>query len=93
MHRSIKVSFVAMAAVLALGSAPAIAAPGDADENARKGSRGGATVYDFEDDSVEGEVLSPEGALINGRVRGKHANMITIKPHFIPQLIRLANDV
>ena len=93
MHRSINISFAALAAVLALGSAPALAAPGDADETARKASKGGATVYDFEDDSVEGEVLSPDGALINGRVRGKHANMITIKPHFIPQLIRLANDV
>ncbi len=93
MHRIINTSLVAMAATLALASAPAFAAPANSDEAARKGTKGGATVYDFEDDSVEGEVLSPDGALINGRVRGKHANMITIKPHFIPQLIKLANDV
>jgi hypothetical protein len=38
-------------------------------------------------------LLSPEGALVAGRGRSKHANMITIRPHFIPELIKMARDI
>ncbi|MCA9635604.1 MAG: hypothetical protein KC420_06185 [Myxococcales bacterium] len=73
-----------------------MAAPGndqDADSAAMKGNAGGTTVYDFEDDNVDGELLSPEGANISSRGRTKHASLITIRPHFIPELIKMANDV
>jgi hypothetical protein len=71
-----------------------LAAPAqDADAAARQGSKAGATVYDFEDDNVDGEVLSPTGANVSSRGRSKHASMIKIRPHFIPELIKLANDV
>jgi hypothetical protein len=50
-------------------------------------------VYDFDDDNVDGELLSPEGANIASRGRTKHASLITIRPHFIPELIKMAQDV
>ena len=82
------------AAALCLFSTPAMAAPaGDADSSARSGSAGGATVYDFEDDNVDGELLSPTGANISSRGRTKHESMIKIRPHFIPELIKMANDI
>jgi len=81
-------SFLAVALV----STTAWAQP-DADEAARSGDAGGTTVYDFEDDNVEGELLSPDGANISSRGRAKHASLIQIRPHFIPELIKLANDV
>ncbi len=65
----------------------------DADEAAFKGSKKGSTVYDFEDDNVDGEILSPDGANIASRGRTKHASLITIRPHFILELIKMANDV
>ena len=74
-------------------SASAWAAPADADAAAMSGQAGGVTVYDFEDDDVDGEVLSPEGANLSSRGRSKHASMITIRPHFIPELIKMANDI
>jgi hypothetical protein len=75
-------------------TATAWAAPADADSAAMSGSNGeGVTVYDFEDDDVDGEVLSPEGANLSSRGRSKHASMITIRPHFIPELIKMANDI
>ncbi|NVB37840.1 hypothetical protein G6O69_08340 [Pseudenhygromyxa sp. WMMC2535] len=74
-------------------SATAWAAPEDADAAAMRGSDGGVTVYDFEDDDVDGEVLSPEGANLSSRGRSKHASMITIRPHFISELIKMANDI
>lgn len=74
-------------------SATAWAAPEDADSAAMSGQQNGVTVYDFEDDDVDGEVLSPEGANLSSRGRSKHASMITIRPHFIPELIKMANDI
>ena len=79
-------------------SSTAVAAPapndGDADASANKGKGGsGTTVYDFDDDNVDGELLSPEGANVASRGRTKHASLITIRPHFIPELIKMANDV
>ncbi|MCY1061026.1 hypothetical protein [Nannocystis sp. SCPEA4] len=78
-------------------STTAFAAPAsdqDADSAANKGKGGsGTTVYDFDDDNVDGELLSPEGANVASRGRTKHASLITIRPHFIPELIKMANDV
>lgn len=78
-------------------STTAYAAPAndqDADTAANKGKgSGGTTVYDFDDDNVDGELLSPEGANVASRGRTKHASLITIRPHFIPELIKMANDV
>lgn len=65
----------------------------DADEAARVGDEGGVTVYDFDDDNVDGEILSPDGANISSRGRIKHASLINIRPHFLPELINLALDV
>ena len=50
-------------------------------------------MYDFDDDNVDGELLSPEGANIASRTGAKHASLITIRPHFIPELIKMAQDV
>ena len=87
-------TFIATLATLTLVATPAFAAPaGDADSAARSGSQGGATVYDFEDDNVDGETLSPTGANISSRGRTKHESMIKIRPHFIPELIKMANDI
>lgn len=80
-----------------LASTSAWAAPAtdtDADASANKGKGGsGTTVYDFDDDNVDGELLSPEGANIASRGRAKHASLITIRPHFIAELIKMAQDV
>jgi hypothetical protein len=67
--------------------------PNDADEAARKGDKGGVTVYDFDDDSVDGEILRPEGANLASRGRVKHASLINIRPHFLRELINMARDV
>lgn len=67
----------------------------DADASAKVTSdkKGDVTKYDFEDDNVDGELLSPEGANIASRGKVKHASLINIRPHFIPEMIKMANDV
>ncbi len=90
-----RIGFATFVSILLMSSS-AWAAPagsGDADAAANRGQQGGTTVYDFDDDNVDGELLSPEGANISSRGGAKHASLITIRPHFIPELIRMANDV
>ena len=90
-----RIAIASFASIL-LMSTSALAAPagsGDADAAANRGSSSGTTVYDFDDDNVDGELLSPDGANISSRGGTKHASLITIRPHFIPELIRMANDV
>ncbi|MGB1274772.1 MAG: hypothetical protein ACPG77_03395 [Nannocystaceae bacterium] len=88
---------IASSIAILLTSSTAWAAPAsdtDADSTAQRGkSSAGDTVYDFDDDNVDGELLSPEGANIASRGRTKHASLITIRPHFIAELIKMANDV
>ena len=94
-----RAKFLAISTTLALSMATAstaFAQPSDtdADEAARVGGGdGGTTVYDFDDDNVDGEILSPEGANVNSRARVKHASLITIRPHFISELISLSFDI
>lgn len=94
MVKLIKPTFAFATAFLLAATAWAGPAGGDADAAAMSGTNSeGVTVYDFEDDDVDGEVLSPEGANLSSRGRSKHASMITIRPHFIPELIKMANDI
>lgn len=65
----------------------------DADSAAMSGKSGDSTLYSFDDDNVDGEILSPDGANIGARGRVKHASLINIRPHFLPELISLALDV
>ncbi len=93
-----RAKLLAITTTLALSMAAAssaVAAPGndgDADSAARV-EGGDTTVYDFDDDNVDGEILSPDGANVNSRARVKHASLITIRPHFISELISLSFDI
>jgi hypothetical protein len=92
--RSTIFAFLAAALFATTASAaPEGTDPGDADDAARKGDKGGVTVYDFDDDSVDGEILRPEGANLASRGRVKHASLINIRPHFLRELINMARDV
>jgi hypothetical protein len=94
MRQTIRISTVITLAVALFAPVSAFAAPPkDADESARVGAKSGSTIYDFEDDNVDGEVLSPQGANISSRGRNNHASLITIRPHCIQQLIKMANDI
>jgi len=88
-------SVVCLAAGLLVPSfAHAAPAAGNSDRAANRGQdSGGSTVYDFEDDNVDGELLSPEGALITSRSGSKHDSLITIRAGFIPEMIKAARDI
>jgi hypothetical protein len=90
-----RVSVVCLTAGLLMPSfVHAAPAGGGSDQSANRGQdAGGSTVYDFEDDNVDGELLSPEGALITSRSGSKHDSLITIRAGFIPEMIKAARDI
>lgn len=88
-----RAAILSFVATMTFSSIAFAQAPVDADEAARRDGEGGVTAYDFDDDNVDGEILSPNGANISSRGRVKHASLINIRPHFLPELINLALDV
>lgn len=84
---------VAMIAVLTIGGLWAGAA------TAQQAAGGGGeaykakTVYDFEDDNVEGDLQRPDGELVNSVNKAQHASLIEIRKDFIPEMLKSLEDI
>ena len=72
-----------IAFVLLVGGT-AIAQPKDA---------GKVKVYDFSGDTIEGDLVKPEGTDLNARDFAKHSSLIKIRKDFIPEIIKSAEDL
>ncbi len=84
-----------LCAALLLLPAAAFAAPAASnDEGARVDDSGEVRELIFDDgDNVDGETLSPTGAHVGGIRHKELESMITIRPHFLPELVRLSADI
>jgi hypothetical protein len=51
------------------------------------------TVYDFDDDLVEGELQRPDGEYIDTQRKAKHSSLIKIRADFIPEMFKSAEDI
>jgi hypothetical protein len=51
------------------------------------------TVYDFEDDMVEGDLARPDGELVNSLGKTQHTSLIEIRKDFIPEMLKSLEDV
>ncbi len=51
------------------------------------------TVYDFEDDMVEGDLARPDGELVDSIRRVKHSSLIEIRKDFIPEMLKSLEDI
>jgi hypothetical protein len=51
------------------------------------------TVYDFEDDMVEGDLARPDGELVNGLKKTEHSSLIEIRKDFIPEMLKSLEDI
>jgi hypothetical protein len=51
------------------------------------------TVYDFDDDTVEGDLVKPDGEFVDTRKGAKHSSLIKIRENFIPEMIKSAEDI
>ncbi len=51
------------------------------------------TTYDFEDDLVSGDLVRPDGELLNVRRRGRRSSLIRIREHFIPEMLKSVENL
>jgi hypothetical protein len=88
---------MALFGLLAVSTAPGralaadpVKAPGASDDNTTYKAK---TVYDFEDDMVEGDLQRPDGELVNSLKRTEHSSLIEIRKDFIPEMLKSLEDV
>jgi hypothetical protein len=60
--------------------------------DANKGT-GKVKVYDFDGDTIDGDLIRPEGSTVDARDFGNHASLIRIRKDFIPEIIKSAEDL
>jgi len=82
---------VIMFAVLALATGTSFAQKKGAD--AGGGGNGKVKVYDFSGDTIEGDLIKPEGSTVDARDFAKHSSLIRIRKDFIPEIIKSAEDL
>jgi hypothetical protein len=52
------------------------------------------TEFNFEDgDLVTGDLVRPNGELLNVRRRGRRSTLIRIREHFIPEMLKSVEDL
>jgi hypothetical protein len=82
---------IAMIALLSLaGVGAAVAQEAGGGDNATYKSK---TVYDFEDDNVEGDLQRPDGELVNSINKAQHESLIEIRKDFIPEMLKSLEDI
>ena len=82
-------ALAAPSTVFAQAAAPAAAAPAG-DDNVQYKAK---TVYDFEDDTVEGDLQRPDGELVSSQKKAEHSSLIEIRKDFIPEMLKSLEDV
>jgi len=71
---------------------PAAAAPAGGAEDGNTSYKA-KTVYDFEDDMVEGDLARPDGELVNALKKTEHSSLIEIRKDFIPEMLKSLEDI
>jgi hypothetical protein len=77
---------------LAADPAPAAAAPAGGGDDANTTYKA-KTVYDFEDDTVEGDLQRPDGELVSAQKKAEHSSLIEIRKDFIPEMLKTLEDI
>lgn len=93
MKRTLIVSVLAIAFVgLTGGSALAQKKKGGGDGG---GDQGGQKVknYDFSGDNIEGELIKPDGEMVNSRKFAEHTSLIRVRQDFIKEIVKSAEDL
>jgi hypothetical protein len=65
----------------------------DARADDAQGGGGKVKVYDFSGDTIEGDLIKPEGTTVDARDFAKHSSLIRIRKDFIPEIIKSAEDL
>lgn len=90
MSRKLLSMFAALALLSAAGAAVAQKKPAAEGSDVQYKQK---TVYDFDDDLVEGDLVRPDGEFVDSRKGAKHSSLIKIRENFIPELLKSAEDI
>jgi hypothetical protein len=77
-------------AAAAGGGEAAAAGGGGDDANTQYKAK---TVYDFEDDTVEGDLQRPDGENVSANAKAQHSSLIEIRKDFIPEMLKTLEDI
>jgi len=103
--KKIIIGFAIFGAVAIVGTAGrALAAPAAAAGGGEAAAAGGGgddantqykakTVYDFEDDTVEGDLARPDGENVTANSKAQHSSLIEIRKDFIPEMLKTLEDI
>ena len=86
---------IVMKKLIALLSLVMLVGVAAADDKKGGGGGGNAKVktYDFSGDTIEGDLVKPEGSTVDARDFAKHSSLIRIRKDFIPEIIKSAEDL
>jgi hypothetical protein len=100
MQKILGVFVVALVASITILAVPAVlgeqahAQPAKtSDKGNDKAASSKVKVYDFSGDTIEGDLIRPEGTTVDARDFAKHASLIRIRTNFIPEIIKSAEDL
>ena len=51
------------------------------------------TVYDFEDDTITGDLTKPDGEFLSSREKTRHKSLIKIRENFKQEILRSVNEL
>lgn len=88
-----KVFGAAFALMMMAGLAVADDKKADNKSGGDNKGNGKVKVYDFSGDTIEGDLIKPEGSTVDARDFSKHNSLIRIRTHFIPEIIKSAEDL
>jgi hypothetical protein len=79
---------IVLASFLVVGFSSAAVAQPKAKETKPK-----VKVYDFSGDTIEGDLIRPEGTTVDARDFSKHSSLIRIRKEFIDAILKSAEDL
>ena len=66
---------------------------GTAQAQKKEDPKAKVKVYDFSGDTIEGDLIKPEGSSVDARDFAKHSSLIRIRKEFIAEILKSAEDL
>ncbi len=84
--------FVTFGLVVGLGTGSAFAQKkGKKADAADTGNK--VKNYDFSGDNIEGELIKPDGEMVNSRKFAEHTSLIRVRQDFIKEIVKSADNL
>ena len=79
-------ALVSLSVLFTLGVGGAVLAQESEDDD-------GPQVFDFEEDEISTDYLKPNTMMVEGLRRGRMSSLISVRLHFVDEIVRSAEDI